>query len=106
MKAGEAGGFANFVREVFTAFVAPLYKAEGLAEFQKFLTTQALADPLKSGNLFMLTDVGIPLRRVYPAAPDEIALRSVRSTEDVFHQDGRAFRTPVRRRCTRPPFAS
>ena len=43
---------------VFIEFVAPRYSQEGVAEFKKFVSVNALADRFVAGDLFLLAESG------------------------------------------------
>ena len=58
MKQGEEAGVVDLVLKVFTEFVAPRYSNEGVAEFKKFVNTDALADRFKTGNPIILAESG------------------------------------------------
>src|SRR6266498_194466 len=58
MKTGEEARVVSLVLKVFSEFFAPGYSKEGVAEFKKFVCTDALADRFRAGNLVLLAESG------------------------------------------------
>ena len=56
MKSGEQAAVVDLVLRVFTEFVGSQYSQEGVAEFKKFASADALADRFRAGNLFLLAE--------------------------------------------------
>ncbi len=58
MKPGEEASIVDLVLTIFSEFVAPQYSREGIAEFEKFVCPDVLADRLRTGNLILLAESG------------------------------------------------
>jgi GNAT superfamily N-acetyltransferase len=58
MKHGDETAIVDLVLRVFDEFIAPQYSQEGIAEFNKFACTNALADRFRAGNLILLAESG------------------------------------------------
>lgn len=58
MKPGEEPLVVDLVLRVFTEFVAPQYSREGIAEFEKFVCINALAERSQAGNPVLLATSG------------------------------------------------
>ena len=58
MKPGEESAVVDHVLNVFDEFVAPRYSDEGIAEFRRFVTTDAMSGRLKEGNLVIVAESG------------------------------------------------
>ncbi len=58
MKAGEQDILVELVLNVFNEFVAPQYSNEGIAEFKKFVNSEAVESRFKDGNIFILAKDG------------------------------------------------
>ena len=59
MRAKEGAAVVDLVLRVFDEFVAPGYAQEGIAEFKKYVTTDATALRLAEGNLFIVAAAGL-----------------------------------------------
>jgi len=54
MEAGQQNIVVDLVLNVFNEFVAPQYSTEGVEEFNKFVTVEAVESRFKAGNIFIL----------------------------------------------------
>lgn len=71
---------------VFNAFEAPDYSQQGVDEFFKYIETDAMADRLKTGQLFMVVcTVGGTLAGVLAYRPWHVSLLFV---EEAFQRQG------------------
>ena len=58
LKAGEEGRVVHLVLSVFDQFVAPVFSGEGIAEFKKFATVEALTERLGSNGFVVVAKQG------------------------------------------------
>ncbi len=58
MTLGDEAGVVDLVLRIFSEFVAPQFSQEGIAEFKKFVSADALADRLRTGNIFLIAESG------------------------------------------------
>jgi len=56
MQAGEEARITDLVMKVFDEFVAPGFSEEGIAEFKKFVDTDALAKRHAAGNILLVAE--------------------------------------------------
>lgn len=54
MNPGEESRVMNLVLRVFTEFVAPQFSPQGIAEFEKFVRSDAMAERARAGNPILL----------------------------------------------------
>lgn len=54
MRPGEEAVVVDLVLNVFSEFVAPRYSEEGVTEFKKFVTADALAKRVRAGDIVLL----------------------------------------------------
>ena len=52
----ETAAVSSLAREVFDQFVAPHYQAEGVAEFHRFASVEALSQRHKSGHITLVAE--------------------------------------------------
>lgn len=58
MKPGEEACVVDLILRVFTKFVAHQFSQEGIAEFKKFIRSDALSERMRAGNIMLLAESG------------------------------------------------
>ena len=56
IKSGEESAVSSFVLEVFNEFVAPLFAEEGVEEFNRYTSADAITGRIENGNMLLVAE--------------------------------------------------